>query len=130
MNNYWNAWREYPVIRLLTSTGFFAWTLLIMTAYALFKKNKYAIFGVLPIVIFLIGLFFSHVNGSIRYGYPLIASTPLFIAFPLNVAAHTKAPRSVQAEKTAAQRKRKKMQWLYTFTDKNPESQTKGSANT
>ena len=130
MTRYWNSWRDFPVIRLFTSTGFFAWSLLAMTAYALFKKNKYAIFGVLPIVIFLIGLFFSHVNGSIRYGYPLIASTPLFIAFPLNVAAHTKAPRSVQAEKTAAQRKRKKMQWLYTFTDKNPESQTKESANT
>ena len=39
------------------------------------------ILGLVPHIALLLGLFMSHVNGLLRYGYPLIAATPLICAY-------------------------------------------------
>ena len=79
----WTACLKIPVLRLLIGTGLYAWLQLCLLGYALRKKSGLALLGQLPSLTLLVGLFMSHVNGEIRYGYPLIAAAPLCFAWTL-----------------------------------------------
>ncbi len=79
--NYWNSWLDYPVSRVIYGNGLYAWILIIMTGYAIKHRSLRAILGLVPHIALMIGLFMSHVNGLLRYGYPLIAATPLISAY-------------------------------------------------
>ena len=78
---YWSAWSEYPFERLMCGNGLAAWLLIVMLGYSLKARSGLSLMGLAPHLFLLIGLFMSHVNGLIRYGYPLIAATPLILAF-------------------------------------------------
>ena len=79
----WNSCLKVPVLRLLLGTGLYAWVLLIMLTYSIRKKSLSGFLGLVPSLTLMIGLVMSHVNGEIRYGYPLIAAAPLNIAWVL-----------------------------------------------
>lgn len=93
LNELWNDCLEIPVIRMLIGTGLYAWILLIALGYSIRKKCGLAFFGLMPSLVLLIGLFMSHVNGEIRYGYPLIAAAPLNFAWVL-YASSRNAPEN------------------------------------
>ena len=102
--NYWIGWLKVPVIRLFIGTGLYMWLTLIMIGYAIRKGSLRAFLGQLPAVILFAGLFMSHVNGEIRYGYPLIAATPLFFSWVLYSTSPKNRKRSLAApaEKASA----------------------------
>ena len=75
-------WDEFlnrvPVLRLLSRIGIYSWGLIAALIYCLCRKGRreYAVL-LLPLLIVLIGCCLSPVNGHYRYGFPLIAGTPL-----------------------------------------------------
>ena len=79
----WNNCLSIPVIRLLIGTGLYAWMLLIAAGYGIRRKSRLAVLGLLPSILLAAGLIMSHINGNIRYGYPLIAAAPLNVAWVL-----------------------------------------------
>lgn len=81
--HYWTSWLKVPVLRLFIGTGLYMWLTLMMIGYAVRRRSLRSFLGMLPAVILFVGLFMSHVNGEIRYGYPLTASTPLVFAWVL-----------------------------------------------
>ena len=81
MTRYWKSWFNIPFLRLFVNPGLFSWILIALFGYSVSKKSLYSLLGLIPGLILLIGLFFSHVNGMMRYAYPLIAQTPLLIAY-------------------------------------------------
>jgi len=85
----WNKCLHVPVLRLLLGTGLYAWVLLIMLAYSIRKKSQLAFLGLVPSLALMIGLMMSHVNGELRYGYPLIAAAPLNMAWVLYAVSRT-----------------------------------------
>lgn len=85
----WNKCLHVPVLRLLLGTGLYAWVLIIMLAYSIRKKSQLAFLGLVPSLALMIGLMMSHVNGEIRYGYPLIAAAPLNMAWVLYAVSRT-----------------------------------------
>ena len=78
---FWDTCLHIPVLRLLIGTGLYTWVLLVMLAYGIRKKSLLAFLGLIPSLALMIGLVMSHVNGEIRYGYPLIAVAPLNMAW-------------------------------------------------
>ena len=78
---YWNSWLDHPVSRVFYGNGLYAWILIIMIGYALKHRSMQAIFGLIPHIMLMVGMFMSHVNGLLRYGYPLIAATPLICGY-------------------------------------------------
>lgn len=102
LNHYWKSWFNIPVLRTLLSTGIFAWLLLAMTGYCARRRSLLAFLGLFPSLVLLIGLLFSHVNGEIRYGYPLIAATPLICAWVAHAVAEKQSKQEKPAEKKKA----------------------------
>lgn len=93
LNEYWINCLQIPVLRVLLGTGLYAWILLLAVGYSLRKKSGLALLGLLPSLTLAAGLLMSHVNGNIRYGYPLIAAAPLNIAWVL-YAVSTRSPEN------------------------------------
>ena len=85
----WDTCLHVPVLRLLIGTGFYAWVLIIMLAYSIRKKSLLAFLGLVPSLALAIGLLMSHVNGELRYGYPLIAAAPLNMVWVLYAVSRT-----------------------------------------
>ncbi len=81
MVNYWNSWLDHPVTRVFYGNGLYAWILIAMIGYALRHRSLRSVLGLVPHIVLMIGLFMSHVNGLLRYGYPLIAATPLIFGY-------------------------------------------------
>lgn len=80
---YWLSWLNIPVLRMLIGTGLYMWLFLIALGYTVRRKRRMAFLGLVPALMLFIGLFMSHVNGEIRYGYPMIASVPVFFPWIL-----------------------------------------------
>ena len=94
LNEFWNSCLEVPFLRTLLGTGLYAWALLIALAYGIRKKSGLAVLGLLPSLTLMAGLFMSHVNGNIRYGYPLIAAAPMNLAWVI-YAGSLKTPKEL-----------------------------------
>ena len=92
LNKIWNDCLKIPGIRVLLGTGLYAWMLLLALGYGIRKKSWLAVLGLLPSLTLMIGLLMSHVNGNIRYGYPLIAAAPLNLGWVI-FAASRKLPK-------------------------------------
>lgn len=110
MQRYWNSWFKAPVARMLNGTGIYVWLLLALLGYAVRTRAPGMLTGLVPDLVLLAGLFLSHVNGEIRYGYPMIATAPLILAY---VAGRGGRPDAAQAprEKPPAPRKRGISNW-------------------
>ena len=118
MNLQLKKWLDIPVLRLFMGTGFYSWILLAMVGYAASRRSVWGLLGVFPSLVLWVGLFFSHVNGLLRYGYPLIAATPLVCAFVIYGVSKTFETRRspVNASGRSVQEKHPP-HWLKTFGD-------------
>ncbi len=96
LNQLWLDCLKIPVLRLFLGTGLYAWVLLFAIAYCVRKKSWLAFLGLTPSVVLMLGLLMSHVNGNIRYGYPLIAAAPLNAAWVL-YAVSCRSPENPNA---------------------------------
>lgn len=81
MVQYWNSWLDHPVSRVFYGNGLYAWILIVMIGYVAKRRSLRAILGLVPHIALMIGMFMTHVNGLLRYGYPLIAGAPLICAY-------------------------------------------------
>ncbi len=82
---YWEGWQKVPLLRMTLATGLATWITMALLGYAVRRKSGRVFLGIFPAFILFIGLFMSHVNGEIRYGYPLIAVAPLLLAWSVAV---------------------------------------------
>ncbi len=80
---YFDASQRVPVLGVFIGTGLYTWILLAVLGYSIKKRSGMAFLGLFPSLTLFVGLFMSHVNGEIQYGYPLIAATPLIFAYVL-----------------------------------------------
>ena len=85
MNAYWQEWSKYPLARLMCGNGLSAWILIVMLGYALKNRSGRMILGLTLPFFLLAGLFMSHVNGELRYGFPLVADSPVVIAYAVYI---------------------------------------------
>ena len=92
--HYWYDWLTIPVLRLFIGTGLYMWLCAAAFGYAARKRSVRAFLGQIPTLVLFIGLFMSHVNGEIRYGYPLTAVTPLVYGWTLYAAAWDESHRA------------------------------------
>lgn len=106
MVRYWNGWLEHPVSRVFYGNGLYAWILIIMIGYAIKQRSLRAVLGMVPDIALMTGLFMTHVNGLLRYGYPLIAATPLICGYTFYAVAQRRAA-VIAAPAGSAQAKRK-----------------------
>lgn len=106
MVKYWNSWLDHPVSRVFYGNGLYAWILIMMIGYAVKCRSLRAVLGMVPHIVLMIGLFMSHVNGLLRYGYPLIAATPLICAYTF-YAVSQKQPAVIDAPTERAQTRMK-----------------------
>lgn len=124
MNLWLKKSMEIPVLRVMNGNGLYSWILLAMVGYASYKRSLWGFLGAFPTLVLWIGLFMSHVNGLIRYGYPLIASAPLVCAFAVYGVAQT-VMRQRAAPAPAPPEPREEtheLRWLSTFRDPGGES--------
>ena len=87
IRDYWYSWPKIPVLRVLCTNGFYSWLLLMALGYALIRRSWKGFLGLIPSLAIFVGLFMSHVNGELRYGYPMNAATPLVLAWVIHAAA-------------------------------------------
>ena len=74
-------WGEIPGLLLLNAPGTHSWALILCTAALLRKKRVRALTASVPLWITLAICCVSPVNGLVRYALPLMAVTPLLLAF-------------------------------------------------
>ena len=82
---YWEFWQKVPLVRMMLATGLSTWITMMLVGYAVRRRSGMVFLGLFPAFILFVGLFMSHVNGEIRYGYPLIAVAPLLLAWSVAV---------------------------------------------
>lgn len=83
MQNYAQLWRVFPGVSLLLNPGFYTWIFLFI-AFLMIKIKKWKMFAVLSIpFIHILICVASPVNGLLRYALPLMAITPLMMAWSL-----------------------------------------------
>ena len=74
-----NTLKKVPIISLIYNIGLYTWILFISCYYAIINKRfKYLIVYAVFISVFLVCLV-SPLNGSIRYGLPIILGIPIFL---------------------------------------------------
>ena len=105
--DYYKAWNAYFPLYLFLGTGSYGWLAVLMAGYALRRRSLPAFTGIAAVLIPLFGLIFSHVNGLMRYGYPVIATAPLTAFFVVMIISRKgEAPvTKVQTEKETIKRK-------------------------
>lgn len=74
-------WSEIPGLLLLNAPGTHSWALILCTAALLRKRRLRALAASVPLWITLAVCCVSPVNGLVRYALPLMAVTPLLLAF-------------------------------------------------
>lgn len=120
MNVHLLSWLDIPVLRLFMGTGFSSWILLAMVGYVVSRRSMWGFLGLMPALVLWVGLFMAHVNGLLRYGYPLIATAPLMFAFGIFAVSHNMAARPAlpsEPKPKAEPRVRRGPQWLKTFEE-------------
>lgn len=91
MVKYWNGWLDHPVSRVFYGNGLYVWILILMLGYAVMNHTPQALLGMVPQMALMLGLIPSHVNGLLRYGYPLIAATPLICGYTFYAVSQRRA---------------------------------------
>ena len=75
--NYFQKWETTVGLNLLIGPGLYVWMMLILLGYALHKRSGKALVTLAPVLVLIVGMLFTHVNGENRYAYPIIACAPL-----------------------------------------------------
>ena len=119
MNLYLKKWLDIPVLRLFMGTGLYSWILLLMLGYAVSRRSMWGFLSLLPSLVLWGGLFMSHVNGLLRYGYPLIATGPLMCAFVVYSVSKKTVDRhtSEVLRQNRMEQEKHVPRWLTTFGD-------------
>lgn len=71
--------QTFPV-RVLCSPGLYSWLTGIALLAAVFGKRKDQLLSLLPVGLLVVGLLLSHINGAVRYAFPVMACIPYFLA--------------------------------------------------
>lgn len=67
-------------MRILCSPGLYCWLggiLFLAAVYAPENRQKWIL---LPIVLLILGLLLSHINGAVRYAFPVMLCVPFLLA--------------------------------------------------
>lgn len=73
------ALRTAPFLNLLCQVGFYTLFLLVLAAYALYRGKKRALTVLLPAFVLLLTCIAGPLNGSVRYGFGIIAGMPVMV---------------------------------------------------
>ena len=65
---------------MLCSPGLYSWLTGIALLAAVFGKRKDQLLSLLPVGLLVVGLLLSHINGAVRYAFPVMACIPYFLA--------------------------------------------------
>lgn len=72
--------QEFLPVRILCSPGLYCWLggiLFLAAVYAPENRQKWIL---LPIVLLILGLLLSHINGAVRYAFPVMLCVPFLLA--------------------------------------------------
>ena len=78
-NRIANQTEKFPW-KLLTGSGIYTWTLLVLFVSALWKKDRQKRMELLPGLLLTAGLLLTHVNGAVRYACPVMFIVPYLLA--------------------------------------------------
>ena len=78
-NRIANRTEKFPW-KLLTGSGIYTWTLLVLFVSALWKKDRQKRMELLPGLLLTAGLLLTHVNGAVRYACPVMLIVPYLLA--------------------------------------------------
>ena len=78
-NRIANQTEKFPW-KLLTGSGIYTWTLLVLFVSALWKKDRRKRMELLPGLLLTAGLLLTHVNGAVRYACPVMLIVPYLLA--------------------------------------------------
>ena len=84
MNEYASKWKTNAILSLLMGPGLYIWVLIFSTSRCVQYKSVKMFCIILPLLILMIGLPFTPVNGDVRYAYPILSSAPLLAALCFN----------------------------------------------
>ena len=82
-------WSETPGLLLLNAPGTFSWLLILACAALLRRRKGIALIASLPLWLALGICCVSPVNGLVRYMLPIMAATPLFLAYTFSILRHS-----------------------------------------
>lgn len=78
-------WSQTPGLALLNAPGTFSWLLVLATVALLRRRQWTALIASLPLWLSLAICCVSPVNGLVRYMLPIMAASPLFLAYSYSV---------------------------------------------
>lgn len=84
MDEYASKWKTNAVLSLLMGPGLYTWVLIFSASRCVQYKSVKMFCIILPLLILMIGLPFTPVNGDVRYAYPILSSAPLLVALCFN----------------------------------------------
>jgi len=74
-----NGWTNSDTGTLFIGPGLYCWLTLLAFVTALGRKNRKSILICLPMIVFVLGLILTPVNGENRYAYPIMALCPVLL---------------------------------------------------
>ena len=87
MDAYAAKWETNAILSLVMGPGLYTWILLFSASRCVQYKSMKMFCIILPLLILMIGLPFTPVNGDVRYAYPILSSAPLLVALCFNPTA-------------------------------------------
>lgn len=84
MGAYAAKWETNAILSLVMGPGLYTWILIFSASRCVQYKSKKMFCIILPLLILMIGLPFTPVNGDVRYAYPILSSAPLLVALCFN----------------------------------------------
>ena len=84
MDAYAAKWETNAILSLLMGPGLYTWILIFCASRCVQYKSMKMFCIILPLLILMIGLPFTPVNGDVRYAYPILSSAPLLVALCFN----------------------------------------------
>lgn len=95
-----NWWVSSLLPTMLVSCGLYSWMLLFGLARLLRNRQFGFLAPLTPAIVAFIGLFITHVNGEIRYAYPVIVSGPFVALLSLSLPPIPK-PKKIEEPEEA-----------------------------
>lgn len=84
MNAYAGKWETNAILSLMIGPGLYTWILIFSASRCVQYQSRKMFCIILPLLILMIGLPFTPVNGDVRYAYPILSSAPLLVALCFN----------------------------------------------
>ena len=84
MMEYAARWETNKILSLVTGPGLYTWILIFCASRCVQYQSMKMFCIILPLLILMIGLPFTPVNGDVRYAYPILSSAPLLVALCFN----------------------------------------------